>query len=209
MKLLFLHGLGQTKESWKETIQALKGIKTACVQVIDPNVRNQTFSSLADRMEQQLLEEKEQVVLCGLSLGAVVALEMYFRQPNKIAGLILIAAQYKMPTRLIDLQNLIFKLMPNKLFTKIGISKEEMVSISSSMRSIDYSEKINEINCFVYVLCGNEDRANKKASIALHELLPQSKLSIIANAGHTVNEEQPGKLAEVIWQAYMTITKTR
>lgn len=202
MKILFLHGLGQTKDAWDQTIQAVRGKSTECIELFVSNTQNQTFYTLADRLEQKLIEEKEPIILCGLSLGAVLALELYFRQPEKIKGLILIAPQYRMPTKIIDIQNIIFRLIPNKLFVKMGLSKREMISMASSMRQIDYSEKVRQINLPVYLVCGSKDRANKKAAVSLNNLLPLSKLFIINDAGHEVNLDKPKELAGIINQAF-------
>lgn len=198
MKILFLHGLGQTKDAWDQTIQSVRGKSTECFELFAPNSKNQTFYTLADHLEQKLIKEKDPIILCGLSLGAVLALELYFRQPNKIIGLILIAPQYRMPTKLIDIQNIIFRLMPNKFFEKIGLSKREMICVTSSMRRIDYSDKIKRINLPVYIVCGSKDRANKKAAVSLNNLLPLSKLFIINDAGHEVNIDKPKELARII-----------
>lgn len=205
MKIIFLHGLGQNKSSWQQTIQYLGDKEVECLEVISSGADGQTFMSLADKLASQLDKEQEPVILCGLSLGAVLGLELYFRHSDKIAALILIAGQYKMPTKMIDLQNKIFKWLPNRLFSKIGLSKSEMISIASSMRLIDYSDKLESINCPVYVVCGDKDRANKKAAISLHEMLSISKLTIIGGAGHEVNKDKPKELAEFISQAYTEI----
>ena len=202
MKILFLHGLGQTKEAWQPTIQELKNIDSTCLEVISSKTKKQTFASISKNIEQSLQAKKEPIIICGLSLGSVLALDLYFKKPTKIAGLILIAPQYKMPTILIDLQNLIFKLIPQKFFTKLAISKKEMISLSSSMRLIDYRPKIKTIKCPVYIICGSKDWINKKASLSLHKLLPQSKFISILHAGHEINIDQPQKLAAVINKAY-------
>lgn len=203
MKILFLHGLGQTKDAWNQTIQAVRGKSTECIELFVPNAKNQTFYTMADRLEQKLIKEKEPIVLCGLSLGAVLALELYFRQPEKIKGLILIAPQYRMPTKIIDIQNIIFRLMPNKLFAKMRITKREMISVTSSMRQIDYRDKIKRINLPVYIVCGSKDRANKKAAVSLNNLLPLSKLFMINDAGHEVNIDKPKELARIINEAFI------
>lgn len=123
MKILFLHGLGQNKISWGETIQLLNCRDVNCIDVIPNNIENQSFSSLANQLEIKINEESSPLIICGLSLGAVLGLELYFRQPQKIAALILAAPQYKMPKFLICIQNMVFKLTPNKIFSKMGISK--------------------------------------------------------------------------------------
>ena len=46
-------------------------------------------------------KENEEIVLCGLSLGAVLTLNYAIDHPDKVKALVLIAAQYKMPKKLL------------------------------------------------------------------------------------------------------------
>lgn len=205
MKILFLHGLGQTKKAWNQTIEQLNCEDIECLDIISNQLDNPGFNSLADQLELELIEEENPLIICGLSLGAILGLELYFRHPEKISGLVLIAPQYKMPKTLMDIQNFIFKLMPNKFFSKTGTSKSNMISISSSMRKLDYSDKIKSISCPVYIVCGNKDKANMKAAIKLNQLLPESSLHIVSNAKHEANIDNPDELADIINKAYNEI----
>lgn len=202
MKILFLHGLGQTKKAWNQTIEQLYCEDIECLDVVSDKLDNPGFNFLADQLEMKLIEEEKPIIICGLSLGAVLGLELYFRHPERISGLVLIAPQYKIPTILMDLQNFIFRLIPNRFFSKLGISKNNMISISTSMRKLDYSDKIKRISCPVYIVCGNKDRANMKAAIKLNQLLLESSLHIVSNAKHEVNIDNPDELADIINKAY-------
>lgn len=205
MKILFLHGLGQGKKAWNQTIEQLNCENIECLDVISNKIENPGFNSLADQLELKLIEERDPLVICGLSLGAVLGFELYFRHPEKISGLVLIAPQYKIPTILMDVQNFIFRLMPNKFFSKTGTSKNNMISISSSMRKLDYSDKIKRISCPVYIVCGDKDKANMKSAIKLSQLLPESSLHFVCNAKHEVNIDKPDELADIINKAYNEI----
>lgn len=205
MKILFLHGLGQNKASWDKTIQLLNCKDVNCVNMILNDVENQSFNSLAHELECILIEESSPLILCGLSLGAVLGLELYFRQSKKIAALILIAPQYKMPTFIMDIQNIIFRLLPNRSFSKLGISKKNMISISSSMRSIDYTNRIKNIVCPVYIICGENDKANKKAAEKLNGLLLNSHIELVDSSKHEVNIDNPDELAKIINRIYEEI----
>lgn len=141
-KILFLHGLGQNKESFNETIKLIdfKDIKN--INLIPDCSYNLTFFDIANILENEIRDIKQPIVICGLSLGAILALELYFRKPEKISGLILIAPQYKIPKIIISLQNFIFKIMPEKFFEETNISKNNMISIASSLKDLDYSKKL-------------------------------------------------------------------
>ena len=119
---------------------------------------------------------------------------------EKVASLILIGAQYKVPSLLIDFQNLIFRCMPNKAFESMGLSKSSTIKLAHSMRSLDFTSQLNNIRCPVTILCGKKDTANLKASKRLKELLPKATLHIVPNAGHELNKYAPNTIAEILNQ---------
>ena len=73
---------------------------------------------------------QEPLHLCGLSLGGILALHYATVNPDKVASLVLIGAQYKMPKKLLKVQNTVFHILPNSLFQKQGISKQDMISLT-------------------------------------------------------------------------------
>lgn len=209
MKLLFLHGLGQNKDAWYQTIHYLGYSNIECPDLISAGEQNQTFSSIMNTLESKFSKEDDSLILCGLSIGAILAIEFYLRHPEKVESLILIAPQYKIPTWLIDLQNIIFRFMPRKLFSDTGTTRENMISISSSIRQMDYGNVIKCITCPVSVICGEKDRANRKAAISLNSSLPDSELTIVEGARHEVNIDTPEKLAEIIRKAYKKAARNK
>ena len=102
----------------------------------------------------------------------------------------LIGTQYKMPRRLLKLQNVLFHLMPDSEFSKMGFQKSDFISLCKSMMDLDFSHQLRDICCKVLVVCGEKDRANRLASLQLAELIP------ILGAGHEVNIDCPSKLGE-------------
>ena len=81
MKLIFLHGLGQSADSWKEVQDLLQIIPlkhwTYFLQELGPTKKPK------ERIYQHLSKETEPFVLVGLSLGAALALELSsFEIPN-------------------------------------------------------------------------------------------------------------------------------
>lgn len=200
--VIFLHGLGQDSASWNKTFKFLDFKEKESISVIDDAMEEPSFSDIKRNVEAQLAQKEGPFILCGLSLGAVLAIAMSLDCPEKIAGLIVIAPQYKMPSLLLKFQNGLFKLMPESFFSQTGVSKEQMTSISSSMRGIDYSRRIYDIQCPVYIICGSRDWANKRAARSLYRKLPQSKLFYVDGAGHEVNVDAPHELAKIINAAY-------
>ncbi len=80
----------------------------------------------------------------------------------------------------------------------MGVSKQDMIRLCHSMRSLDFTVRLREVSCPVKILCGEKDRANLKASRQLSELLPQAELHIIPGAGHEINKCAPETIADIL-----------
>ena len=204
MKLLFLHGLGQGPESWNKVLEALGPDKTtACPDLFGLcGDREVVYPALYSALEDYAGGFAEPVLLCGLSLGAVLALDYAIRCPEKVAGLVLIAPQYKMPRTLLRLQNLVFRLMPERAFAGAGMGKRELIRLTSSMMFLDFRGKLDHVTCPTLILWGKRDAANRRAARELAELIPHGTMREVAGAGHEVNLEAPQELAAAIRAFY-------
>ena len=149
--------------------------------------------------------ENEGITLCGLSLGGVLALNYAIDHPQKVKALVLIAAQYKMPVRLLKLQNALFRFMPQSMFQQTGFEKYDFIRLCNTMMELDFSDSLNQVSCPVLVICGEKDKANKKASIELAHSLKYSQFKEIPETGHEVNLESPEKLASLLREFYISI----
>lgn len=176
MKTVFLHGLGQTAHEWDAVLSRASLPDTDCPELSALTEREMTYAGLRTGLEKRYADVKEAFRICGLSLGAVLALDYAIHHKEKVDSLILIGAQYKTPALLIDFQNLIFRCMPEKAFSDMGLSKQDMIRLCHSMRSLDFTSGLRKVNCPVKILCGEKDRANLKASRQLCKFLPQAEL---------------------------------
>ena len=198
MKTVFLHGLGQTARDWQAVISRTTLPDADCPELFSLSKGNISYSGILAGLEKRYRNEKESFRICGLSLGALLALDYAIRHGSQISSLVLIGVQYKVPTLLIDFQNLLFRCMPKKSFADMGMAKQDVISLSRSMRSLDFSRGLHKIKCPVTLLCGEKDHANLKASRQLEKLLPQAKLHIIPGAGHELNQCAPDAIATVL-----------
>ena len=200
MKYILLHGMGQNASSWDKTTSYLPDtVETVCPELSnffsEGNCNyNQTYSSFCSYCNSF----SEPLNLCGLSLGAVLALNYAIDFPDKVSSLILIAPQYNMPKFLLKVQNMLFKFMPESKFKDIGLKKKDFITLTNSMMDIDFTNSLNNVNCPVVIICGEKDNVNKKAAIKLARELPNAKLSTIANSGHEVNVDNPQGLANAM-----------
>ena len=89
-------------------------------------------------------------------------------------------------------------MIPNKTFTKIGLSKKKVLTLSKSMMDINFEEELHKIKCRVLIICGEKDKANIGAAIKLSKILHNSELKIIPKVGHQVSKESPEILAKIL-----------
>ena len=207
MKYLYLHGLGQKPDSWNRAIKETKvsgsSISLSLAEMLEG--KDVTYKELYSAFSEVCEKEDEEIVLCGLSLGAVLALNYAIDHPDKIKALVLIAAQYKMPEKLLKFQNVLFRLMPNSMFKQTGFTKADVISLCGTMAELDFTESLHNVSCSVLIVCGEKDNANKKASKELACYLSKSSFYELLKTGHEVNIEAPEKMAMVLQKFYDNI----
>ena len=207
MPYLFLHGLGQTPAAWQDTLAYLNSCDDICCPDLaefltqKPGQWNNLYTSFCQYAQQF----RTPLHLCGLSLGAVLALQYAAEYPRNVQSLVLIAPQYKMPKALLRFQSALFRLMPAASFRDTGLQKEDFLSLTSSMIDIDLTENLDKINCPVLVLCGEKDKANRRTGQQLSELLPYGKFLTIPNAGHELTVDAPHILGAQLTTFYRSL----
>ena len=70
------------------------------------------------------------------------------------------------------------------------------------MKDMDFSGRINQIECPALILCGEKDSENMKSAYYLSQNMKNAELKVIKNTGHIVNEENPKVLAEILNEYY-------
>lgn len=205
MKQVYIHGLGQTPASWESVLRRLAASEDCLCpdlskiipdkDVTYPILYN-AFAGLCDGLEPPL-------TLCGLSLGGVLALHYAAEHPERVDSLVLIAPQFKMPKRLLQMQNVLFHLMPRPMFQGTGFTKSQFMQLCSSMMDLDLSGQLSRVSCPTLVLCGSLDLANKRACAELAQLLCRAELRVVDSAGHELNQQAPEKLAQLLRDFYI------
>lgn len=200
MKHILIHGLGQKASSWNETISYLTGQDTIICPELSLFIKEKdaSYSNLYTAFSEYCNNISGPLNLCGLSLGAVLALNYAIDNPKKVNSLVLIAAQYEMPKTLLKLQNIVFKFIPEKSFKSMGLSRNDFIKLTSSMMNLNFNEGLNNILCPVLLICGDKDSPNKKATRNLYESISQAEIIFIKDAKHEVNNDNPKELAEIL-----------
>ncbi|MCC0663073.1 alpha/beta fold hydrolase [Clostridioides sp. ZZV15-6597] len=200
MQYVLIHGLGQNSSSWDKVISYMRGQERLICPELSLFLREEdvTYSNLYQSFSQYCDDFSEPLNLCGLSLGGVLALNYAIDNPSKVKSLILIATQYEMPKVLLKLQNIIFRFIPQKSFKGMGLRKKDFIELINSMMNLNFSENLKNISCPVLVICGEKDKANKKATSNIAKGIIKSEIQFVKNAGHEVNTDSPKELAKII-----------
>lgn len=200
MKQIYIHGLGQTPDSWNNVVVQMNVAEHSICPNLAELVRGKetTYQNLYSAFAALCDETDEPLVLCGLSLGGVLALNYAIDFPEKVEHLILLAPQYKMPKKLLKFQNLIFRFMPQSSFKQMGFGKNDFLKLCNTMMELDFSQAVQKIPCPSLIIYGEKDKANKTASVELANLLQHATLKELSGVGHEINVEASDKLVAVI-----------
>ena len=197
MKLIFLHGLGQSAESWKEVRNLLTDYPSEAIELFPSGVSN--YQQAKERVYQHLAQETEPFILIGLSLGAALALELSSNDLSNLRALVLSGCPLKLAGNILFyLQLLIFKLLPKRVFEKQGADKALMVGVSEELKTLDLTDISRTCPYPTLLICGSKDKPNLSSMKALHRLLTNSQFQIIPDGPHVLNKEKPKEFVEKI-----------
>ena len=197
MKLIFLHGLGQSADSWKEVQELLADYPSEAIELFPSGVA--TYQEAKERIYQRLTVETEPFVLIGLSLGAALALELSSYEIPNLQSLVLSGCPLKLAGNIpFYIQLLIFKLLPKKVFEKQGADKAFMVGVSEELKTLDLTDISRTCPYPTLLICGSQDKPNLSSMKAIQELMPNSQFQIIPDGPHVLNRAKPKEFAEQI-----------
>ena len=196
MKLIFLHGLGQSADSWKEVQDLLADYPSEALELFPSGVG--TYQEAKECIYQHLSKETEPVVLVGLSLGAALALELSSYDLPNLQALVLSGCPLKLAGNIpFYIQSLIFKLLPKRIFEKQGADKSLLVGVSEELKTLDLREIAKNCSYPTLLICGSQDKPNLKSMKGLQQLIPNSKFQIIPDGPHVLNRAKPKEFAEI------------
>ncbi|EID27059.1 hypothetical protein HMPREF1048_0406 [Streptococcus mitis SK575] len=197
MKLIFLHGLGQSAESWKEVRNLLTDYPSEAIELFPSGVSS--YQKAKERVYQHLAQETEPFVLIGLSLGAALTLELSSYNLPNLRALVLSGCPLKLAGNILFyVQLLIFKLLPKRVFEKQGADKALMVRVSEELKTLDLREIARNCPYPSLLICGSQDKPNLSSMKTIQELMPNSQFQIIPDGPHVLNKEKPKEFAEQI-----------
>ena len=197
MKLIFLHGLGQSAESWKEVQDFLAYYPSEALELFPSGITS--YQEAKELIYQHLSKETEPFVLVGLSLGAALALELSSYDLPNLRALVLSGCPLKLAGNILFyIQLLIFKLLPKRVFEKQGADKALIVGVSEELKTLDLTDISRTCPYPTLLICGSKDKPNLSSMKDLHILLKDSQFQIIPDGPHVLNKEKPKEFVEKI-----------
>lgn len=201
--VVFVHGLGEAPGSWDRQIELLPdgftGLAVDVYGLLRSREQSFSFEAAADAIKTELdRHELSKVHLCGLSLGAMIALQISLDSPARVASLTLAAGQVKPPAALMGLQKLVMQILPERLVAMEGVSKATVLDTVRAAGRADFSERLAELAVPTLVLCGSKDRANLPASRSLSAGIPGAIFRLIPGAGHQSQLDKPTECADAL-----------
>ena len=197
MKLIFLHGLGQSAESWKEVQELLADYPSEALDLFPTGITS--YQEAKESIYQHLSEETEPFVLIGLSLGAALTLELSSYDLPNLQALVLSGCPLKLAGNIpFYIQLLIFKLLPKRVFEKQGADKALMVGVSEELKTLDLTDISRTCPYPTLLICGSKDKPNLSSMRSLHKLISESQFQIIPDGPHVLNEDKPEEFAGTV-----------
>lgn len=203
--VVFLHGVGVGPSSWDAQLSALPDGFTGTAQPL-PGLTarvNDTFT--LERAAAEVIAGLDhrgidRAHLCGLSLGAILALQIAINHPHRVASLILSGGQVRPPRLLMPIQIALMRVLPARLVAPDGTDRHRVIEVLKEVARVDFRSQIGSISVPTLVLCGSKDVANLPAARHLARDIPNARLRVMAGGGHELNTQKPGEFSHEMRQ---------
>ncbi len=204
MKTILVHGLGQNKSSWEEMLNYTSNTNFEAVELFDLIKNGEVnYNSLYKEFEKYCNSFEEEINLCGLSLGAILALDYAINNSTRVNKLILIGVAYQTSKVLINFQTTLFKFIPKSKFDALGLNKSEFITLCKTTLEKDLTN-VETVSSSTLIIYGKKDKYAKKPSMKVNALIKDSKVIEIIDADHEVNKSNPKQLALEIEKFFNT-----
>lgn len=201
--MVFLHGLGQTPQSFSDQVRDLPPDLPAAapwLRGMRPGSTN-AFSlrdSAGEVSSAITMHSADRAYLVGISLGAMVALQAGL-DDDRVAGLVVAAAQVNPPKWALKAQGLALRMASRRRLAAQGLNKDGMIAVFDALAETDVSDRLQELTTPTLVLCGTQDRANLPASRLIAERVPGARLELI-EGGPQLNTDNPGEFNRLTYE---------
>lgn len=203
-KKIFVHGSGHQVSSWQDTLAYMvRADDIVCPNLSDLLVGKMvSYDTLYAAFASYCHKAGDTVHLCGLSLGGILGLSYALDFPQKVRSLVLIGTPHRIPKLAFGVQQIMFRFLPTSMFATMAFDKKDTFALGKTMKHLDFSARLHDIQCPTLILCGEKDRANLASAAFLAEHIPHAEMKVMENTGHSVNEDNPAGLAQLLTAFY-------
>ncbi|MEJ1092735.1 alpha/beta fold hydrolase [Microbacterium istanbulense] len=202
--VVFLHGLGEGPGVWDAQRAALpSGFEGVAVDVFGGADSGLASGLGLEGAATHVVDELdrwgiEQAHVCGLSLGAMIALQLALDHPTRVRSLTLAAGQVKPPRVLMAVQSAVMRVLPSSVFERQGAAKDVMLPVLRAVGRVDFSARLASVSVPTLVLYGSKDRPNLPAARQLAQGIRDARLHIIPGAGHQSHVQAPEEFSRAL-----------
>jgi 3-oxoadipate enol-lactonase len=229
--VVFLNALGTDYRIWDEVAAQLSGVRTLRYDLpghglsdADPDMSIVTLAADLGALLDAL--NISSAMLCGVSVGGLIAQQLAFTSPERVSGLMLCDTAYRIGTRTTWTQRI--ELIESwglpaaatgiveRWFTtafrarcpatvagyqRLGArtGAASYVALAQVLRDTDLEVQTPHLRCRTLVLCGSDDVATPpETARVLADAIPGARFALISEAGHLPLIEQPAVVASHI-----------
>lgn len=215
--ILFLNGLGQRKEAWNPQLELSEHYRLIIPDLMghssnDPPDKPITLENMAIEVIE-LLDNLhiESTFICGLSLGGLLAQEIYRQRPEKVKGLIISNSTWYIPSYFAnkivrkseklfheDKNKLISCIVEQSIYNKKFIEEakqsfyinDSYLECALSGSGYNYFPTLLKVSVPTMLIGGRYDRVTPYSYnlFVFKWLIPKAK-TVILNSGHLSNLE--------------------
>lgn len=199
--IVLLHAAGQGPGMWQPQRDALADrydVLTPALRDTEPGA-GFSVPVAAERIAALIAERPEgRAAVCGISLGAFVALHLAADHPERVSALVLSGAQVHPSALALRVNHAVLHVLPRRIVVPDGGSRRALLDSYRTLFGWDARDRLARVQAPTLVLCGMRDRANLPAARALAAGIPGAELALIPGAGHLWNLSQPERFTEVL-----------
>ena len=206
--LILLHGIGTGPGAWAPQVQALSEDR----EVLAPNLVPAYRHGLEAAVEEvgRIASAHRTVTLCGLSMGALVAMRVAAERAADDDTLVVCAGFERLPPRIrrrVRGVAAISRFLPQGFLHRQLVAelpephRARALDEIAPLRARELSRLMWEAAGFeldpgsivarTLVLCGERDEANLPLAQALAQRAPNATLALVPDAGHVANLDNP------------------
>jgi 3-oxoadipate enol-lactonase len=213
--LILLHGIGTGPSAWEPQIRALSGDREVLAPDLVPAYRHGLDAAVEE--VRRLAPAHRPATLCGLSLGALVALRVAAERCAEDDTLVVCAGFERLPPRIrrrVRGLAAISRFMPQGFLHRQLMSelpephRARALDEIAPLRARELARLMWEAAAFevdpglivarTLVLCGERDKANLPLARALARSAPNSTFALVPDAGHVANLDNPAAFSALL-----------